>query len=246
MEIDWWTLGLQAVNFAVLVWLLRRFLFVPVRKVIETRREEAGRALADAAAAKAAAEAEAAKLAETRAAVEKERLSVLAEARKAAEVERQGVLETARAEAAAIEAKGRAAVEEARRLALARAGQALAALAADLAARVLAEEAGQGPAGPLIAALDALPEDERGRLEIDLARPDAGAVLVTASPVDAAAQAAWQARLAPHLKGIRLDFATDPALLGGALLKLPNAVIDRSWAAHLDRAREAMEGHGHA
>ena len=30
MQIDWWTLGLQAVNALVLVWLLAHFLFRPV------------------------------------------------------------------------------------------------------------------------------------------------------------------------------------------------------------------------
>ena len=30
MNFSWWTFALQAVNFLILVWLLRRFLFKPV------------------------------------------------------------------------------------------------------------------------------------------------------------------------------------------------------------------------
>src|SRR6516162_6995143 len=58
MRIDWWTLGLQAVNALVLVWLLAHFLFRPVVDAIAARQKAAGQVLADAQAAKAAAEAE--------------------------------------------------------------------------------------------------------------------------------------------------------------------------------------------
>ena len=40
MRFDWWTLALQTVNFAVLVWLLHRFLYKPVLRAIDARRAE--------------------------------------------------------------------------------------------------------------------------------------------------------------------------------------------------------------
>ena len=40
MTPDWSTLLLQLVIFLVLAWLLRRFLFAPVKRVIEQRRQE--------------------------------------------------------------------------------------------------------------------------------------------------------------------------------------------------------------
>jgi len=40
MEIDWVTVAAQVVNFLILVWLLKRFLFVPVTKAIATRESE--------------------------------------------------------------------------------------------------------------------------------------------------------------------------------------------------------------
>src|SRR5260370_33352151 len=73
MKIDWWTLGLQAVNAIVLIWLLAHFLFRPVVNAIAAPQTAAGQLLADAKAAKAAADserdkaaAEAARLAEHR------------------------------------------------------------------------------------------------------------------------------------------------------------------------------------
>ena len=58
MQIDWWTLGLQAVNALVLIWLLAHFLFRPVVYAIAARQKAVGQLLADAKAAKAAAEGE--------------------------------------------------------------------------------------------------------------------------------------------------------------------------------------------
>src|SRR6516225_7501503 len=56
MQIDWWTLGLQAVNALVLVWLLAHFLFRPVVDAIGARQKAAGQVLADAPAAQAEAD----------------------------------------------------------------------------------------------------------------------------------------------------------------------------------------------
>src|SRR6266436_563594 len=58
MQIDWSTLGLQAVNAVVLIWLLAHFLFRPVVDAIAARQKAAGQLLADAKAAKTAAEGE--------------------------------------------------------------------------------------------------------------------------------------------------------------------------------------------
>ena len=38
MRIDLWTLGLQAINALVLIWLLARFLFRPIAAIIAERK----------------------------------------------------------------------------------------------------------------------------------------------------------------------------------------------------------------
>ena len=40
MHVDWSTLALQTVNFAILVWLLHRFLYRPVLRLLDARRAE--------------------------------------------------------------------------------------------------------------------------------------------------------------------------------------------------------------
>ncbi len=48
MLIDWFTVGAQVVNFAILVWLLKRFLYKPIIDAIDAREKRIALALADA------------------------------------------------------------------------------------------------------------------------------------------------------------------------------------------------------
>ncbi len=47
MKIDWWTLGIQTVNVAILVWLLKRFFWRPVATMIAQRRTTTQNSLAE-------------------------------------------------------------------------------------------------------------------------------------------------------------------------------------------------------
>ncbi len=53
MLIDWFTVGAQALNFVILVWLMRRFLYKPILHAIDAREKKIAAELADAAAKKA-------------------------------------------------------------------------------------------------------------------------------------------------------------------------------------------------
>ena len=48
MLIDWFTVGAQALNFLILVWLMKRFLFKPVLDAIDAREKRIAAAIADA------------------------------------------------------------------------------------------------------------------------------------------------------------------------------------------------------
>lgn len=48
MLIDWFTVGAQGVNFVILVWLLRRFLYKPILSAIDAREKHIAAELADA------------------------------------------------------------------------------------------------------------------------------------------------------------------------------------------------------
>lgn len=249
MTIDWWTLGLQAANFAILVWLLRRFLYAPVRRVIAARQAETDAARAEAAEAKAAAEAEAEKLRAAQAALEAERQAILDQASAEAATAAKATAEQARAEAAAQFAKAKASIAAERQTAVETAGHELAALAAGLAGRIL--EAAAPSVAPglfldgLAEAVVALPQAERDRLAADMAQPGRAVTVVTAGPLTAKDQKAWSERLLPLLGGTaELTFAEDPALIGGAELRLEHSVLKLGWADRLAAAKEAMAHDG--
>src|ERR1700678_2549050 len=49
MLIDWFTVGAQALNFLILVWLMKRFLYKPILHAIDAREKLIAAELADAA-----------------------------------------------------------------------------------------------------------------------------------------------------------------------------------------------------
>ncbi|MEF9674151.1 hypothetical protein QNM99_26650 [Pseudomonas sp. PCH446] len=48
MLIDWFTVGAQILNFLILVWLLKRFLYHPILNAIDAREQRIAKELADA------------------------------------------------------------------------------------------------------------------------------------------------------------------------------------------------------
>jgi len=58
MLIDWFTIAAQALNFLILVWLMKRFLYKPILNAIDAREQRIARELADADAKKAEAQKE--------------------------------------------------------------------------------------------------------------------------------------------------------------------------------------------
>ena len=105
MLIDWFTVGAQVVNFLVLVWLLKRFLYKPVLQAIDAREKQVASQLAKAAEerAQAAKERESYESRNRQFLAERDRL--LEEARSAAARERTELLQKARDDYAQLQAR---------------------------------------------------------------------------------------------------------------------------------------------
>jgi len=98
MQIDWVTVTAQIVNFLVLVWLLKRFLYRPITEAM-ARREAAIKAkLDEAARMKAEADKRAADLAREQQELEAKRQSLLTEARSEADALKRKLTTEARGE----------------------------------------------------------------------------------------------------------------------------------------------------
>jgi F-type H+-transporting ATPase subunit b len=105
MLIDWFTVAAQTVNFLILVWLLKRFLYQPVLAAIDAREAKIAAELKDAATKKAQAEAERDDFRSKGEALEQQREGLLRKATDEANAERQRLLDAARKDSDALRAK---------------------------------------------------------------------------------------------------------------------------------------------
>ena len=96
MSIDWITVAAQIVNFLVLIWLLKRFLYRPILDGIDAREKEIAERMGEAERIRAAAEAAKAEFEARSGKLHAGREDVLEAARQAAEAERSTLLTEAR------------------------------------------------------------------------------------------------------------------------------------------------------
>lgn len=105
MLIDWFTVGAQALNFLILVWLLKRFLYKPVLDAIDAREKRIATELADADAKKAEAQMERDEFQHKNQEFDQQRAQLLSKATDEAKAERQRLFDEARKAADALSAK---------------------------------------------------------------------------------------------------------------------------------------------
>lgn len=232
----------QIANFAVLAFLLQRFAYKPLLRMFDERRQRIEKGLEDA------------RLAE--------------EARANAESERQQILDQARAEAQGIvaeanqrgEAQAAKIVEEAQGQAQGILGEARTEAQAERN-RMLGEMRGQISALSIAAAnqLIGASLDERRQMELvneffsgvkagkvsvaDKAGVLIGekAVVTSALPLSEADQATFRAYLQGQLGAdAAVEFKTDPAILGGVLLRIGDMVVDDSVSGRLGALRRSL------
>ena len=236
MKFDWWTLGIQTVNVAVLVWLLERFFWRPVAAMIEARRAEAARIIAEAGATAARAS-EALAAAETaRAGLAGERRDMLAAAAGEAASLRSAALAKTTEEAAAAQATSAACLARERADAEKAWAEGSSSLAVDIAGRLAARLDGSAVQAAflewLLAAVRALPEASRGAVPAG----EASLVATSARPIAAADQARYSELIGKAFGGRpRLSFEVDPSLIGGLELRGPHLAVTNSWRADLQQ-----------
>ena len=105
MLFDWFTIGAQALNFVILVWLLKRFLYKPILHAIDAREERIAAEIADADAKRAEAEREREAFQRKNEEFDQQRAALLSQATEEAKAERGRLLDEARQAAVALSAK---------------------------------------------------------------------------------------------------------------------------------------------
>ena len=105
MLLDWFTIGAQALNFLILVWLMKRFLYKPILNAIDAREKLIAKELADADAKKSEAQKERDEFQKKNEEFDQQRAALLTKATDEAKAERVRLLEEARKAADALSAK---------------------------------------------------------------------------------------------------------------------------------------------
>jgi F-type H+-transporting ATPase subunit b len=238
MTIDWWTLGLQAANVLILVWLLARFFWKPVADMIASRRDAIAKSLAQAEASRTDAAAQQAAIAQTRAGFAAEREAVLAAAHDEAEKARAAQLAKAGEEIEALRRNARAALAKERQAAEEKWRRAAGELAVQIAMRLVGrlDDATLRRAffDDLLRSITSLPEVQRQGIAAG------GLDLVTAWPLTAAEATDFGGTLAASLGCGVPRLAADPALIAGFELRSPHLVVSNSWKTDLDRIGEEL------
>jgi len=240
MHLDPWTLGLQAANFLVLVWLLHRFLYRPVLGIIAARQAAADKLTADVQAEKTAAESLRQSLESQRTANTQERDATLRQAREAADAERQAVLAKARTDAEALRSEAQKAFERERAEIVGSAGRDAARLAVSIVRRLLQD-------APAVLAQDrmldlvcedvkSLPADSKQHIAERVAADERTPEVVTAVALDKRTAERFGERLSAALGAPSMPvFRVDPALIAGVEVRLPFTILRRSWSEDLKR-----------
>ena len=110
MLIDWFTVGAQALNFVILVWLLKRFLYQPVLDAIATRERRIAQQIDAASALQRDAQAQRQAFEQKSQAFDAQHAGLLEQATREAQAERERLLAAARQAADELTAKRQAAM----------------------------------------------------------------------------------------------------------------------------------------
>jgi F-type H+-transporting ATPase subunit b len=105
MLIDWFTVGAQALNFLILVWLMKHFLYKPVLRAIDEREKRVAAELANADKKKAEAQKESDEFKQKNDEFDQQRVALLKKATDEVKAERQRLLDEARKAADVLSAK---------------------------------------------------------------------------------------------------------------------------------------------
>jgi F-type H+-transporting ATPase subunit b len=220
MLIDWFTVVAQLVNFAVLIWLLKRFLYRPVLDAMAAREQRVRETVAAADRQKAAAVAETERLRAQQETLAQQKEALLQGARAEAAATRDELLAQARKEADAQEALLRQSLDrdwQEFRAELAQRTQTEALDVARQALRELADAAIEARmAEAFLKKLAALDGDDKARLQAAALRSDHPLVVRSGFELAAPIRERLQQSLREQLMSqTALRFETNPGLIAG-------------------------------
>ena len=245
MLIDWFTVGAQVLNFLILLWLMKRFLYQPILNAIDAREARIAQELADAAATKTAAGKERDDFQHKNEAFDQERAALLSKATDEAKTEREQLLDAARAAADAQKVKS----QESLKNEAANFNQALRRKAQTevfaIARQTLSDLATAGleqrAAEVFIGRLRALDSDAKNKLTQALKAATEPALVRSAFDLSPEQHAEIQRALNETVSAdVPLRFETAPELVSGIELTTPGQKVAWSIAQYLGALEKSV------
>ena len=247
MLIDWFTVGAQALNFALLLWLMQRYLYRPVFAAVDAREKHIAAELADAAAKQKEARVERDAFAEKNKAFDAQRAGLLGQATEEAAAERKMLLTAASQAADAAAAAQRQGALQGEADALhhalgARARQEVFAIARETLAELASVSLEERVCAVFIERLRALDGPARERLAAALASATGLARLRSAFELPEAQRTAIQQALNDGF-GMQapLRFELAPALVAGIQLNAGGQRLEWSIAHHVESLEKGVD-----
>ena len=242
-----WTIGFQVVNFLLLLFLLHRYLWKPVRATIDQRKKSIDDADASLKAREKAADGARVAADAKNTAADQERARQIDATTKTLDADRDKVLAQAHALAATERTAAITKLDEERNAVASELTNVTLDLALSLAKRLLSNVSAPAVTTAFLDRLcervEKLPEAQLASLRAEIAA--GGKVQVATTPaLDDDAKKRAQARLARSLgESVPLEFIVDDSLLAGAELRFPHARFGHSFQHGLAAAREEIIAH---
>ncbi len=245
MQIDWFTLIAQVVNFLVLVWLLRRFLYGRIVRAMDEREAGIMSRLEEAARKRSEAEREAEDYRVEKRKLDEERERILARAREEAESGRQKSVEEARADVAMLKAEWLGSLQrekdELLRELRERTGRQVLAVARRALAELAGVELEQHMVAVFLEHVGKLDPGQREAMAEAIRRSDREVELRTAFPVNADSRERITRCLREHVEdGLTVRFEVEPDLGCGIELRAHSHRMQWNMESYLDRLEETF------
>jgi F-type H+-transporting ATPase subunit b len=245
MLIDWFTVGAQALNFVILAWLMKRFLYKPILDAIDAREKRIATELAAAGRKKTEAQHERDEFQKKNDGFEQQRAALLGQAKADADAERQKLMDAARQAADGLAAQRQASLASEANALVKTVRQRAQTEVFAIARRALAELAGTGleasACDVFIARLQGLQGPPRDALAAALAGADEAVVVRSAFELPSAQRRALHKAIVDTF-GVKPDlhYDTDPALVAGIELVAQGQKFAWSIADGLDTLEQGV------
>ncbi len=244
MQVDWFTVVAQIVNFLVLVALLKRFLYGPIIRAMDDREKGIAAQMAEAAENARKAEEEAAAYRRQRDDLGRKREQTLAQAEREADERRRAMIDAARQEVHTLERQWRDAIRKERESFLSdmrqRAGERICAITARILRDLASEDLQDHIVAVFLDRLQSLGDDDRRMLRTAVADSTSTLTVRTAFTISEGARRRVTSVLGPDYGQDEIRFETSEELICGIEIRAGGHKVGWNVRDYLDVLGESL------